>query len=220
MSWIYSSLNEDKLGEIIGCSSAYEIWEHLRIVYESSSTAMIMGLRSQLQKIRKDGLSVSQYLAQIKDIADKFSAIGEPLSYRDHLGYILEGLDKYNPFVTSIQNRTDCPSLANVRSLLIAYEVRLEKQTSVDSLNLVQANFANLSMGNNAKRFQKSPNTSKPAPTSKPPQGLFFPINSLVISLVPAFLVVPNSPPVLPNGSPTLNDVHNVKSVESLAIPP
>lgn len=145
MSWIYSSLNEDKLREIIGCSTTFEIWEHLRMVYESSSTARIMGLRSQLQKIRKDGLSVTQYLAQIKDIADKFSAISEP-SYRDHLGYILEGLgSEYNPFVTSIQNRNDRPSLADVRSLLLAYEARLEKQSSVDSLNLVQANLANLS---------------------------------------------------------------------------
>ncbi|MDV3143411.1 MAG: hypothetical protein Q8761_03240 [Sweet potato little leaf phytoplasma] len=96
-------MNEDKIGEIIGCTTAFEIWDHLRNVYESSSTARIMGLRSQLQKIRKDGLTVSQYLAQIKDIADKFSAIGEPLSYRDHLGYILEGLGtEYDQFVTSI----------------------------------------------------------------------------------------------------------------------
>lgn len=92
MGCIYASLNEDKFGEIIGCSMAYEIWEHLCVVYESSSTTMIMGLRSQLQKIRKDGLTVLQYLAQIKDIANKFSAIDEPLFYRDHCGYILEDL--------------------------------------------------------------------------------------------------------------------------------
>lgn len=67
-----------------------------------------MGLGSQLQKIKKDGLTVSQHLAQIKDASDKFSAIGEPLSYRDHLGYILDGLEnEYNLFVTSIQNHTD-----------------------------------------------------------------------------------------------------------------
>lgn len=31
MSWIYSSLNEDKLGEIIGCSTAFEIWNTLEL---------------------------------------------------------------------------------------------------------------------------------------------------------------------------------------------
>lgn len=127
-------MNADKLGKIIGCSTAFEIWEHLRTVYESPSTARIMGLRSQLQKIRKDGLLVSQYHAQIKNVADKFSAIGEPLSNRDHLGYILKGFGiEHNPFVTSIHNRTDRPSLADVRSFLLVYETRLEKQSSRQS---------------------------------------------------------------------------------------
>lgn len=47
-----------------------------------------MALKAQLQKIRKDGLSVSQYVAKIKEIVDKFVAIGEPISYRDHLARI------------------------------------------------------------------------------------------------------------------------------------
>lgn len=69
---------------------------------------------------------MQQYLANIKDIADKLSAIGEPLSYNDHLGYILEGLGiESNAFVTSIQNRTNHPSLEDVRSLMLAYEARL-----------------------------------------------------------------------------------------------
>lgn len=87
-----------------------------------------MGLRSQLQQIKKDGLTISYYFAQIKDVAYQFSAIGEPLSYRDHLGYILEGLGtEYNAFVTSIHNQMDRPSLADVWSLLLAYEAKLEK---------------------------------------------------------------------------------------------
>lgn len=70
MSWFYSSHNEDEMGEIVGFNTAFEIWESLCTVYESSSTTRIMGLRSQLQKIKKDGLFVSQYLAQIKDVSD------------------------------------------------------------------------------------------------------------------------------------------------------
>lgn len=99
-----------------------------------------------MQKIRKDGLNVSQYIAQIKDIDGKFSAIGKPLSYRDNPGYVLKGLGiEYNAFVTSIQNQTNRPSIADVWNILIAYDARLEKQNSMDQLNLVQVNFANLS---------------------------------------------------------------------------
>lgn len=124
-------------------------------MYESSSTTRMMTLCSQLQKVRKDGLSGTPYLAQIKDIVDKFSTIDEPLSYCDHLAYNLEGLGtKYNSFVTSIQNGTDRLSLVDVWSLLLAYDARLEKQSSVDQLNLIQANIANLSVNSNNKRFQ------------------------------------------------------------------
>lgn len=50
---------------------------------------------------------MSQYLSQIKEVDDKFSAIGESISYRDHLTHILDGLgSEYNAFVTTIQNRT------------------------------------------------------------------------------------------------------------------
>lgn len=40
------------------------------------------------------------------------------MSYRDHLAHILDGLgSEYNAFVTSIQNRSDNPSIEDVRSL-------------------------------------------------------------------------------------------------------
>lgn len=141
------------MGEIVGCNKAREIWEFMRRVYESSSTTRIMGIRAQLERIKKDGLTVSWYLSQIKDITYKFAAIGEPLSYRDHLGYILEGLGvEYDPFVTSVQNRTNTPSLEDVRSLMLSYEARIESRNTVEQLNLIQANMANLNFSNNIKR--------------------------------------------------------------------
>ncbi|KAK0591018.1 hypothetical protein LWI29_034531 [Acer saccharum] len=177
MSWIYSSTSEGLMGQIVGHSTAYDIWAALQKLYESTSTARIMGMRSQLQKIKKEGISLTQYLAQMKEITNKFAAIGELLSYRDHLGYLLEGLGaEYNSFVTSIHNRTDQPSIENVHSLLMSYEYKLEKQNSIDQLNFAQANL--LSFQEN-KKFQKPfqtnvqksqpyhssfPNTSTPKP--------------------------------------------------------
>lgn len=120
-----------------------------------------MDLKTQLQRIKKDGFSVSQYLSQIKDITDKFSVIGEPISYRDHLAHILNDLgSEYNAFVTSIQNCSDSPALEDVRSLLLAYEAKLEKQNSVDQLTLAQANFASLNIHNNSRRSSSRGSTT------------------------------------------------------------
>ena len=87
----------------------------------------MLGLKSQLQRITKEGISISEYIARIKDVFDKYSAMGEPLSYRDKLMYSLNGLtEEYDGSVTSIYNRSDKPSLEEVHSLLYTYEYRLE----------------------------------------------------------------------------------------------
>ena len=71
----------------------------------------MLGLNSQLQRIKKEGITISEYLARIKEVFDKYSAMGEPLSYRDKLMYTLNGLtEEYDGFVTSIYNRSNKPS--------------------------------------------------------------------------------------------------------------
>lgn len=93
------------MGEIVSFDTAADIWNSMKWSYGSKTIARIMGLKTQVQKIKKDELSVSQYLAQIKDVYDNFFAIGEPISYRDHFFHILDGFgSEYNAFITTIQN--------------------------------------------------------------------------------------------------------------------
>lgn len=147
MTILYASLIEEKMGEIVSFTTAYYMWHSLRRSYESSSYS----LKVQLQKIRKDSLTITQYLVKFKDIFDKLSAISEPISHKDHISYILDGLGvEYNAFVTSIQNRGDIPTLEDVRTLLLSYDYRLERQNSVDQLNNIQANLANLRFNQNS----------------------------------------------------------------------
>ncbi|TXG66120.1 hypothetical protein EZV62_007395 [Acer yangbiense] len=108
---------------IVNYGIAYEIWEALSKHFESTSTARILDLKSQLTNLRKEGTTINQYLFQFKDIADKFATVGEPLSYRYHLGYFSEGLGpEYDAFVTSIENIVDRPSIEDVHSLLLSHE--------------------------------------------------------------------------------------------------
>ena len=67
---------------------------------------------------------MNEYLAQIKNIFDKHAAIGEPLSYRDKLMFVFNGLgEEYDSFVTSTLNRADKPSLDEVYSLLYTLSI-------------------------------------------------------------------------------------------------
>ena len=111
------------MGKIMEHQTARGIWASLNQVYHSPSIATITGLNSQLQRIRKEGLSMNDYLVKIKEIFDKHAAIGEPLNYRDKLMFIFNGLgEEYDSFVTSTLNRVDKPSLDEIYSLLFTFE--------------------------------------------------------------------------------------------------
>ena len=101
----------------------------LNKVYHSPSIATVLGLNSQLQKIKNEGITISKYLAHIKKVFDKYFSMGEPLSYRNKLMYTLNGLtEEYDGFVTSIYNRSDKPSIEEVHSLFYTYEYWLEQR--------------------------------------------------------------------------------------------
>ncbi|CAK9329497.1 unnamed protein product, partial [Citrullus colocynthis] len=48
---------EEKMAEIVSLEMTAAIWEPLKCTYDSNTTAKIMALKTQLQHIRKDGLS-------------------------------------------------------------------------------------------------------------------------------------------------------------------
>ena len=154
MSWIYSSLTPGMVGQIVEYSTARDIWASLNDEYESPSIATVMSLNSQLQRIKKIDIPLSEYLSRLKFVFDKFATIGEPLSYKDKLTRILEGLpEEYENFVSSIHNRSDRPSLQEVHSLLHTYEYRLSQRSMDQNLNFPQANVTTY-LGN--KKNQKN----------------------------------------------------------------
>lgn len=100
MSWIYSSLTEEKMSEIISLSTTANVWDSFCKSYSFVSTTRVISLKYQLQQIKKTGLSATQYLAKIKDV-DYLAAIGEPVALKDHVSHILEGFGpEYLSFLT------------------------------------------------------------------------------------------------------------------------
>ena len=149
MSWLYTSLSEDIMAQIVGYSTAMEIRNALNQIYSTSSMARV----TKLQTLKKDGISIGEYIQKLKSICNSLAAIGEPVSKKDHLIYLFSGLDReYNPFVTSIQNRSDQPTIEQIHSLLLSYDFRLEQQNFV-SLNSAQVHMAHL----NKKPYKSTP---------------------------------------------------------------
>ena len=92
-------------------------------MYQAPSFSTLMGLNSQLQQIKKKGISMSDYLTKMKKIFDAYAAMGEPVSYCDKLIHLLNGLgEEYDGVVTSIQNHLDQPSLIEIHNILYSFE--------------------------------------------------------------------------------------------------
>ena len=142
--------------QIVGYSTTVEIWNALNQIYYASSMARVIELHIKLQMLRKDGLSVGEYIQKLKSICNSLAAIGELVFEKDYLIYLFSGLDReYNPFVTSIQNQFDQPIIEQIHSLLLIYDFRL-KQQNFFSLNSAQVHMSHLN---------KKPYKSTPQPT-------------------------------------------------------
>ncbi|KAI4318859.1 hypothetical protein MLD38_032518 [Melastoma candidum] len=160
MSFLFSTLTQEPLSQVVCCTSSHEVWESLRQRFESNSTTRIINLRMQMQQVRKDGRTMQNYLNSVKMYADQLSAIGEPVRYRDHLWYLLEGLPaEYDPVVTAVYSRTDQPSIEEVHQLLLNFDLRLERRQVLDPI-LPQVQFSAASSG--AGTTQPKPHTFRP----------------------------------------------------------
>ena len=102
MSWFYAFLFENVMTQIMGYNTASEIWLALGQIYASASLARLVKLCTQLQSLKKEGMSTLDYIQKIKKLCNSLAAIGEPVSRKDRLIYMFNGLDsKYNTFFTS-----------------------------------------------------------------------------------------------------------------------
>ena len=99
-------------------------------------------------------MNANEYIMRIRSLSDKLAAIGEPLSFKDQLVYVLNCLgSEYNGLVPTINARSDSLTLEDVHSLLLGFDFRLEQQNCVEDLSLAQANLTSFQPN---KKPQKS----------------------------------------------------------------
>lgn len=96
-----------------------------------------------LQGTRKGSSSINEYMLKIKNIIDRLTSFGHPVSSNNHIDAVLNGLPReYDTFVVSINSRSENYIVEEIESLLPAQEGRIEKHSKEldsysDSANLV-----------------------------------------------------------------------------------
>jgi hypothetical protein len=71
--------------QLIGCKNAAAVWVAVHTMFGAQSRACVRHIRRQLQTLRKDDLSASQYMHKMKSLTNIMAAAGSPLPMKSSL---------------------------------------------------------------------------------------------------------------------------------------
>ncbi|KAH9678112.1 putative carboxylesterase 120 [Citrus sinensis] len=139
LGWLLSAINEGNLSLVINCVSSFDAWRTLEKKFGVQFEARVLQLRYELNTIKKEALSIEDYCIKMKSIADKLTSAGSPITEKDLMLTILNGLGSgyrdITTFITGSKMEFD-----DAYALLLTHETRLEQEQ--DDKNLFNANYA------------------------------------------------------------------------------
>ena len=93
LSWIIATLTPNVLSTVYGLNTSCQVWSSLATRYGSQSKSRIAHLKRQLQTLRQESRSCSEYLQLAKSWADQLAAANKPVDDDDLISYIVSGLN-------------------------------------------------------------------------------------------------------------------------------
>uniref|UniRef100_A0A803NGJ8 Integrase catalytic domain-containing protein n=1 Tax=Cannabis sativa TaxID=3483 RepID=A0A803NGJ8_CANSA len=176
VSWLLSSMSESLLTRMVGCETSRQIWKTLEKYFTLKVSAKILEFITKLQNLKKGHLSLNEYLLRVKQTVDLLASVGEVLTDRDHIAAIFKGLpSEYDTFVISTNTHLEGYSVAEIESLFLASESRIEKSdldlSAYVSMNesdpVLEAHYANNNrnfrqpmQGNSNQNYYNNPGNS------------------------------------------------------------
>ena len=123
-STIVMAICSSQLYLITSVEQPKDAWDALRNHFERDTLANKLMLKKQYFRTEmKEGTSVESHLKSMKELTDKLSAIGAPISEEDQVVTLLGSLPQsYSTLVTALEARVDDVSLSYVQQALIHEE--------------------------------------------------------------------------------------------------
>ncbi|KAH0686137.1 hypothetical protein KY284_016690 [Solanum tuberosum] len=123
MNLIISSLSEETIPIVIGLPMTKSIWDALEAAFSSPSNTRILNLHMQLQNLKQEDLSVTQYLHKVKLLIDELAAAGRPVCLPDQNIYMFKGLrSEFKDIVTALFARQKPVTFNELHNLLLSHE--------------------------------------------------------------------------------------------------
>jgi uncharacterized membrane protein YgcG len=127
LGFLMTSLSREVMAQVATLETPQEVYGELVRMYASASRARTVNTRIALATTRKGNMSVTEYVAKIKFLADDMTSAGKKVDDEELVSYLLVGLDEeFSPVVTAVGARTESISVGELVSQLLSFEHRLD----------------------------------------------------------------------------------------------
>ena len=127
LGWLLSIISKGILSSVMNYDTSFNDWPSIVKQFGVKSEAKIMQLRYEMNILRKESMSVEEYCAKMKMLANKLACAGDNIIEKDLLMRILNGLGPDFLDLTSIIT-TNKMRYDDAYALLLTHEARLEQK--------------------------------------------------------------------------------------------
>ena len=132
-SMISSTLSPSAISLVMGQTSASGIWKIIVNRYTSVSRSNIVNLKRELNSIKKNSDSVTDYLQKIKEARNKLVSVGVHIDDEEILHIVLQGLpSEFHSFTSAMLTKNEAVKFEELH-ILMKTEEDLLKNASDNS---------------------------------------------------------------------------------------
>uniref|UniRef100_A0A2N9FTL3 Retrotransposon Copia-like N-terminal domain-containing protein n=1 Tax=Fagus sylvatica TaxID=28930 RepID=A0A2N9FTL3_FAGSY len=129
-SLISSTLSPSAISLVMGQTSASGIWKILVNRYTSVSRSNIVNLKRELNSIKKNSDSVTDYLHKIKEARNKLVSVGIHIDDEEILHIVLQGLpSEFHSFTSAMLTKNEAVKFEELHTLMKTEEDLLRSAT-------------------------------------------------------------------------------------------
>ncbi|KAJ0043243.1 hypothetical protein Pint_19064 [Pistacia integerrima] len=106
LGWLYSTMNLDMASQLMQELTSKELWDAAKELSSAHTKSRVIYYKGELQKTRKGGMKMEEYLTTMKAFSDNLTVAGSPISLSDLITQILSGLDaEYTLIVVQLSDK-------------------------------------------------------------------------------------------------------------------
>ena len=118
-SLLSSTLSPSAKSLVMGQTTASGIWKVILNRYTSISRSSIVNLKRELNSIKKNSDSVTQYLQKIKEARDKLISVGVLIDDEEILHIVLQGLpSEFHSFTSAMLTKNEAVQFEELHTLM------------------------------------------------------------------------------------------------------